>query len=94
MSLRYASDLTNREWSLIAPYMPPPLAVDRVLYSATTQLVQHPDTSYQTMRRHSPIFEVEHSQIARVAGRWRSGQRVDLATNLAPRPPGAARRDV
>ena len=29
MGLRYASDLTDREWSLIVPYMPSPRAVGR-----------------------------------------------------------------
>lgn len=29
MGLRYASDLTDREWTLIAPYMPSPRAVGR-----------------------------------------------------------------
>ncbi|RVG93929.1 transposase, partial [Sinorhizobium meliloti] len=27
--LRYASDLTDREWSLIAPFMPPPRRLGR-----------------------------------------------------------------
>ncbi|RVI16802.1 IS5/IS1182 family transposase, partial [Sinorhizobium meliloti] len=28
-ALRYASDLTDREWSLIAPFMPPPRRLGR-----------------------------------------------------------------
>jgi hypothetical protein len=94
MSLRYASDLTNREWSLIATYMPSPRAVDRMLYAATTQFVQHPDTSYQTMRGQSPFSDSECPQTARAAGRWRSGRRAALATTASRYLPDAYRRDV
>jgi len=34
--------------------------VDRVVYAATTQLVQHPENGYQTMRRQSPFSDSEY----------------------------------